>query len=63
MVLEATVNKVQARSARHMTGQWIGDKVLRQEILLYSESRQTEKMVDESLKITILSGFGCQFLL
>ena len=40
-----------------------GDEVLRRGIRLYLESWQTEKIADSCLKRTILSGFGCQFLL
>ena len=37
--------------------------MLRQEIQLYLGNQVTEKMVDQSLLITILSGTGCQVLL
>lgn len=55
--------QVQACSTFCRTSQWIGDDVLRQGIQLYLESRPTDKLTDWSLKITILSGSGCQILL
>ena len=48
--LKSDCYRVQARSARRMTGQWIGDEVLRQGIRLHWESRQTEKMADLCLR-------------
>ena len=41
--------QVQVRFTHCVTGQWIGDQVLRQEIGLYLESQLTEKMEDWSL--------------
>ena len=41
--------QVQVRFTHRVTGQWIGDKVLRQETGLYSESQLTGKMEDWSL--------------
>ena len=41
-----------------MTGQYIGDEVLRHGVLILSGKWQIEKMADECLRITILLGSG-----
>ena len=58
-----TESKLSLLCSLHDRPMNLGDKVSGQRIRLYLESQQTEKMADECLRKTILSGSGCQFLL